>query len=290
MSIRFQCVHCNCHVKVEDRHAGKTSNCPSCQGMVTIPSHDSTAMGSTEVDLQRQAHSDQARNDQARSDQANRLNHPSPRELDEFELRETVAHSTGKLADHEPSYMPQVDPDNPPVAQSDLSDTPSESNPYQSPQSDELWNNPTDGLDAYGQPIEYAGFWLRFCAAIVDYVIMSVMQWIFLVGFTRSFSALSPEMANSMLPIAELSGVIISWFYSALMESSIHQATLGKILVGIRVTDLDGRQISFSQATGRHFGKYLSGLILCIGFLMAAFTEKKQALHDILAGTLVVRK
>jgi uncharacterized RDD family membrane protein YckC len=59
--------------------------------------------------------------------------------------------------------------------------------------------------------------------------------------------------------------------------------------LGIRVTDLDGGRISFGRATGRYFGKILSGLILGIGFLMAAFTERKQALHDLLAGTLVVR-
>ena len=66
-------------------------------------------------------------------------------------------------------------------------------------------------------------------------------------------------------------------------------ATPGKMACGIKVTDLDGRRISFGRATGRFFGKILSTLILLIGFLMQPFTARKQALHDILAGTLVVK-
>ena len=74
------------------------------------------------------------------------------------------------------------------------------------------------------------------------------------------------------------------------MESSQKQATLGKIIVGIKVTDLEGNRISFAKASGRHFGKYISAFILCIGYIMAGFTEKKQALHDILASCLVINK
>ena len=80
------------------------------------------------------------------------------------------------------------------------------------------------------------------------------------------------------------------WLYEALMESSRWQATLGKRAVGLRVVDLGGRHISFGRATARHFAKILSSLILNIGFIMAGFTEKKQALHDLIAGTLVVRR
>ena len=74
------------------------------------------------------------------------------------------------------------------------------------------------------------------------------------------------------------------------MESSVKRATLGKMALGIAVTDVDGRRITFMRATGRHFAKMISGLILLIGYLMAAWTKKKQGLHDILAGTLVVNK
>jgi len=73
------------------------------------------------------------------------------------------------------------------------------------------------------------------------------------------------------------------------MESSSYQATLGKMIFGMKVTDLNGNRISFERATGRHFAKWLSGLVLCIGYIMVGFTERKQGLHDLLAGTLVRR-
>jgi uncharacterized RDD family membrane protein YckC len=76
--------------------------------------------------------------------------------------------------------------------------------------------------------------------------------------------------------------------YYSLLESSSWQGTLGKKLLGMRVTDLNGNRISFGRATGRYFGKILSGMICFIGFVMVAFTEKRQGLHDMLAGTLVV--
>ena len=80
-----------------------------------------------------------------------------------------------------------------------------------------------------------------------------------------------------------------SWLYFALMESSAKGATLGKLALGLRVTDLNGNRISFARATGRYFGKIVSGMILMIGYLMAGFTQQKQALHDIMAGCLVIR-
>ena len=83
--------------------------------------------------------------------------------------------------------------------------------------------------------------------------------------------------------------ILCGWLYFALMESSANQATLGKMAIGIKVTDMSGRRIGFGQATGRYFGKILSSMILLIGYIMAAFTEKKQALHDMLAGCLVVK-
>jgi uncharacterized RDD family membrane protein YckC len=80
-----------------------------------------------------------------------------------------------------------------------------------------------------------------------------------------------------------------SWLYEALMESSSYQATLGKMIFGMKVTDLSGNRISFGRATGRHFAKWISGMILGIGYIMVGFTERKQGLHDLLAGTLVRR-
>jgi uncharacterized RDD family membrane protein YckC len=82
---------------------------------------------------------------------------------------------------------------------------------------------------------------------------------------------------------------ILQWLYFALMES-YKGATVGKMAMGLKVTDMEGNQISFLKATGRYFGKIVSAMILSIGFIMAGFTEKKQALHDIMANCLVVKK
>jgi uncharacterized RDD family membrane protein YckC len=100
------------------------------------------------------------------------------------------------------------------------------------------------------------------------------------IGFI--FAAIAAYMGAILLII------IMQWLYYALMESSAKQATLGKLALGIVVTDLSGKRITFGRATGRYFGKILSGMIMCIGYIMAGFTERKQALHDIMAGCLVV--
>jgi len=82
----------------------------------------------------------------------------------------------------------------------------------------------------------------------------------------------------------------VRWLYYALFEASHFQATPGKMALGLVVTDETGHRIGFGRATGRYFAKLISALILYIGFMMAGWTEKKQALHDILASTLVLKK
>jgi uncharacterized RDD family membrane protein YckC/Tfp pilus assembly major pilin PilA len=125
----------------------------------------------------------------------------------------------------------------------------------------------------------YAGFWRRAGAYAIDYI---------LVTFTAGIAgALLAGIIGRLMPLAVLVGV---WFYYALMESSDQQATLGKRVVGIKVTDLEGNQISFGRATGRLAAHILSGLILGIGFAMAVFTSRRQTLHDKIAGTLVVKR
>jgi len=84
--------------------------------------------------------------------------------------------------------------------------------------------------------------------------------------------------------------IVISWLYFALMESSRREATFGKMALGIIVNDRKGQRVSFGRATGRHFAKLISGVILVIGFIMAGFTAKKQTLHDMIAECVVVKK
>ncbi|MEJ0000728.1 MAG: RDD family protein [Verrucomicrobiota bacterium] len=136
----------------------------------------------------------------------------------------------------------------------------------------------------------YAGFWRRFLALIADSVVLSPLS---IIAFTLN-PAYQDESARTLAAalvslVYAIFAFIIRWLYFALMESGGWQATLGKKLIGIRVTDLEGRRIGFGRATGRYFGKIISCLTLFIGFIMAGFTERKQALHDMLAGTLVVR-
>jgi uncharacterized RDD family membrane protein YckC len=130
------------------------------------------------------------------------------------------------------------------------------------------------GAAPYAGASPYAGFWMRVGAYLLDVLILFI-----------------PLGILSLIPIL---GIIINivgvWLYFALQESSVHQATLGKRALHICVTDQYGRRLSFGQATGRHFSKIISSLILGIGYLMVAFTQKKQGLHDMIAGTLVVRK
>lgn len=134
----------------------------------------------------------------------------------------------------------------------------------------------------------YAGFWIRFLASFIDGLVTGFAGFVvgFVVGFTFKLTGASDTAAKVF---AQLLGMLGSWLYEALMLSSSKQATLGKLALGIRVTDEDGQTITFARASGRFFAKYISAIILLIGFIMAAFTSRKQALHDIIASTLVTR-
>jgi len=134
-----------------------------------------------------------------------------------------------------------------------------------------------------------AGFWRRCAAYTIDYAVTFVASYV--VGLVAGFALAAGEGAGGMMAapmVGGLLGIIVGWLYFALQESSAQQATLGKRALGIKVTDGNGFRIGFGRATGRFFGKFLSGLIFAIGFMLAGWTERKQALHDMLAGTLVV--
>jgi uncharacterized RDD family membrane protein YckC len=130
---------------------------------------------------------------------------------------------------------------------------------------------------------QYASFGKRFLAAFLDGIIISIIN--ILVTFV-----LRAILGRTGVNVANLLGIVVAWLYYAIQESSPKQATLGKQALGIVVTDLQGKRIDFVKATIRYFSKIISSLILLIGYIMAAFTEKKQALHDMIAGTLVLKK
>jgi uncharacterized RDD family membrane protein YckC len=156
-------------------------------------------------------------------------------------------------------------------------------------------------------PLPYGTFWARLVAYVIDGLIIGLPSMIALFAAIFSLGGFGimlhqthadPEavraMVATMVPIfllGMLGLMIIHWLYFAGMESSARQGTIGKSLMSLRVSDLDGKRISFGHATGRFFAKIVSGMIpFLIGYLMAAFTEKKQALHDLIAGTLVLGK
>ncbi len=145
--------------------------------------------------------------------------------------------------------------------------------------------------------VGYGGFWIRVLAAIIDGIIVRVV--VFPVSAIFGLGGLAGMMGgfpHRGLGLHILGGGIVavlvifgSWLYEAFMLSSPYQATLGKMILGMKATDLNGNRISFGRATGRHFSKWLSAMVLGIGFIMVGFTERKQGLHDLLAGTLVRR-
>lgn len=152
----------------------------------------------------------------------------------------------------------------------------------------------------------YSGFWRRFAASFIDSLVLNILlsplAGMMMMGVTtqfteESFMGISETEALAMLMpmftvmiVVSVISFILQILYFAFMESSKYQATLGKMALGVVVTDLDGSRITFGRAAGRNLGKVLSGLILMIGYIMAAFTGKKQALHDLMAGTLVLKK
>jgi uncharacterized RDD family membrane protein YckC len=155
-------------------------------------------------------------------------------------------------------------------------------------------------------PSPYAGFWLRFLAYIIDSIVVGIVFGVFAlivvavvgVGYFRTmFEGMNGEDASvpaAFIGIIVFVGIVsmaAGWLYYAWMESSQYQGTLGKMALGLTVTDLQGRRVTFARASGRFFAKIITGLIpLAIGYIMAGFTEKKQALHDMIASCLVLRK
>ena len=117
--------------------------------------------------------------------------------------------------------------------------------------------------------IVYANFWKRVAAAIIDGIIFIIFLALF-----KNFGIL----------------ILLGWVYYAIMESSPQQGTLGKMAVGIAVTDLKGNRISFGRATGRYFCMYLTAITLFIGYIIAAFTGKRQTIHDMIASCLIIKK
>ena len=137
---------------------------------------------------------------------------------------------------------------------------------------------------------EPASFGIRVGAYIIDFIVVGIGA--FVAGFVVGAVFLSGgnASADEVETVGNLVGLLTGWLYFALMESSPKQATVGKLACGLVVTDLSGQRINFGKASGRYFAMIPSALILGIGFLMCLWTQRKQCLHDIMAGCLVVTK
>jgi uncharacterized RDD family membrane protein YckC len=126
------------------------------------------------------------------------------------------------------------------------------------------------------EPLIYGGFGERLGAAFLDGLILMIPNYLLLFLFGQG--------------LGNLIGILMIWLYGALQESGPNQATIGKKAVGLKVVNMEGQPVSFAQATGRHFGKYISAIILLIGYFMMLWDEKKQTLHDKMANTLVIKR
>jgi len=134
---------------------------------------------------------------------------------------------------------------------------------------------------------KYAGFFKRFAAFIIDLFILFLAN----VGFGK-YVSVSGNSADTLSYSSgysiSLTGILLVWLYFSVMESSKKQGTIGKILLGIKVVDLEGDKISFVRAVLRHLSKSLSIITIGIGFIMIGFTKEKQGLHDITSKCLVI--
>jgi uncharacterized RDD family membrane protein YckC len=156
---------------------------------------------------------------------------------------------------------------------------------------------------AYAPPSIYGGFWIRFLAHLIDHVILgAVAAPLFFITVLPSIIRIAHQAERDQEPSPELIIAIVSsafvyialafvgqWLYEALLTSSAWQGTLGKRVLRLKVVDEAGNRISFGRATGRFFAKILSSMFFCIGFIMIGFTERKTGLHDMLAGTKVLK-
>ena len=178
------------------------------------------------------------------------------------------------------------------------------SNPFVAPKT--AWDDPDDDLDlrGYGRRfqgpvLEYAGFWPRVAASLIDGLVLMLVAILVMVAVVVGVAILRAGGGNRPLESSVVViAILVAYFgiiafcllYPVWMVSSPRQATVGKIAMGLRVVDLDGERLGFGRSIGRQLAKAVSCMVpFGIGFLLAAFTEKRQALHDMIASTLVVK-
>ena len=164
---------------------------------------------------------------------------------------------------------------------------------------------------AYAQPVVYApapaspygGFWMRFLAHFIDQLILGVVAApLYFILILPHILPIIQDAERNNEPSPETIGAIIgaamtyaclaligAWLYEALLTCSSWQGTIGKKVLRLKVTDEAGNRIGFGRSTGRFFAKIISVMIMYIGYIMVGFTDRKRGLHDMIAGTLVMK-
>lgn len=164
---------------------------------------------------------------------------------------------------------------------------------------------------AYAQPMVYApapsspygGFWIRFLAYFIDRLILGIVatplyfilimpRLLPFIQDAESNGEPSPQMLAALVGASVTAGCLVLigvWLYEALLTCSSWQGTIGKKVLRLKVTDEAGNRIGFGRSTGRFFAKIISTMIMYIGFIMVGFTDRKRGLHDMIAGTLVMK-
>ncbi|KLJ00105.1 RDD family protein [Luteimonas sp. FCS-9] len=149
----------------------------------------------------------------------------------------------------------------------------------------------------HGGEVVYAGFWKRLAAYFIDAMVVGMASMLVAVivggfiGGILSVSGVAGDLGFALIQIlANLLSLAVTAVYYAWFHASNAMATPGKMAVGIKVVRTSGERISLLRGIGRYFATVLSAMILMIGFLMAGFTQRKQALHDMVCDTLVVDK
>jgi uncharacterized RDD family membrane protein YckC len=151
---------------------------------------------------------------------------------------------------------------------------------------------------------EYAGFWIRFIAYIIDGFVLGIVSMIIMIPlFFVMFLALPSGSSRygdydsgamsafcCVYCLTIIASIVITWLYYAWFESSKYMGTPGKILLGLAVTDENGDRISFGKATLRYVSKVITGMFFLIGYIAIAFSSKKQGLYDMIARTIVIKK
>jgi uncharacterized RDD family membrane protein YckC len=273
MPISFACTECGQRYQVADTLAGKRIKCQKCAGVLTIPALAAPRPAARPA-LQAFGQGQPAARPAVQSSGAATAPPPSPAakppppqhqpsSADLYDLEEEPAPP--------PKPAPSIDGD--------------QDNPYAAPRA-----RPAKTKSKKGRRRgEYAGVWRRYCASFADGLVLNGIGF----GIGRAVQA-SQLGGNLGVQIGVLIGsFVIQILYYAIGHSSERQATFGKRAMGLVVTDLDGRRISFGRAVAREFLKVLLILAICIdviaSFFTILFTEKKQALHDMIVGTVVIR-